>query len=202
MSIQGFFFVVYGRCINIFNLILDNDIYYLQMIGYLFSHIANKLEEYLKGYYEVTENLVVLGIPSQEGSNELINRISLSVFNVEREDAAGFSGGYRRDDTLRMPVWYLNIYMMVAVCMEDGQYLKSLRLLSDTLSFFQQYSVFETKGGNKYTVEPVSLSLQELTNVWSILGGRYYPSMAYKIRVLVVDGTDVKKTISRIVKTE
>jgi hypothetical protein len=49
----------------------------------------------------------------------------------------------------------------------------------------------------KITVEPVNLNYQELTNLWSVLGGKYYPSMVGKIRMVTVDAQEIE-SVKRI----
>jgi len=33
----------------------------------------------------------------------------------------------------------------------------------------------------------VSLNLQQLHEIWSVLGGKYYPSVAYRMRMITID---------------
>jgi len=45
----------------------------------------------------------------------------------------------------------------------------------------------------------MNVNVTELSNIWSILGGKYYPSMIWKIRMLTFDASEiesVKPTVS------
>lgn len=47
-------------------------------------------------------------------------------------------------------------------------------------------------------LEPITISMQELSNIWSILGGHYYPSILCKARIISFDGTEIKDIKQRI----
>jgi hypothetical protein len=42
-----------------------------------------------------------------------------------------------------------------------------------------------------FAIEPVNLSFHELSNLWGILGGVYYPSILCKIRALTIDEQEI-----------
>lgn len=63
-------------------------------------------------------------------------------------------------------------------------------MLSDTLSFVQSVPKFDVNG-TSYTVEMVNLPTQDMNNVWTLLGGQYYPSIVCKIRRLAIDGGEI-----------
>ncbi len=56
--------------------------------------------------------------------------------------------------------------------------------------------------GNALAVEPVNLSLAELSNLWSICGGGYQPSVLCKIRVLNLSGDEIRSTAIPITQKE
>lgn len=47
------------------------------------------------------------------------------------------------------------------------------------------------ESGTMLSIEPVNLSFQEQSNLWSIHGGTYYPSILCKIRLLTMDEQEV-----------
>jgi hypothetical protein len=51
---------------------------------------------------------------------------------------------------------------------------------------------------DKLSVEMVNLSLQEINNVWSVLGAKYMPSVAYKIRMLVIQENWMAERVSAV----
>jgi hypothetical protein len=42
-----------------------------------------------------------------------------------------------------------------------------------------------------YTIEIVTLSTQDMNNVWTLMGGQYYPSVVCKIRGLTIDSENI-----------
>ena len=87
------------------------------------------------------------------------------------------------------PPLLLNLDLMVAAVYDDRQYAQSLSVLNETLLFIQSHPFFELDG-QRYTVELVMLSAQDTNNIWTTLGGQYYPSVMCKLRRLVVDANE------------
>lgn len=183
------------------------------MIQMAFKCISERMNEYLKGIYNTPEEMVIVSAIGQSQGvdlSEINNKVVLSLLNIERETAMGIGAGYNRmsSDLVResKPPWHLNLTFIVASVFSEKQYLQSLKVLSNVLLFFQSQNVFTCssseqmgKSNWKMTVEPVNLNYQELTNVWSVLGGRYYPSMAGKIRMLSIDSTEIS-SVKRVNK--
>ena len=79
---------------------------------------------------------------------------------------------------------------MLAAVFDERQYGESLSVLSDTLLFIQSSPRF-TVEKTDYTIEIVSTTTQDMNNVWTLLGGQYYPSVVCKIRRLTLDSGEV-----------
>lgn len=176
------------------------------MIGDVLSFISDKLNEYLGSFYDLPETLVALGTPGSEEAEEGKNRLLVSLLNVEREGAAGFTAGYSREGSGRMgkksPAWHINLVLVIAAVYEEKRYSDGLRMLSVAVRFLQGESGFVLPGGQKFTMELVSLNIQELTNVWSILGGKYYPSVVCKVRMLTFDSAEIRGVTSSVKKPD
>ena len=176
------------------------------MVDRVLSVLTERLNEYLNSYYDLPETLVVMGTPGGEDAEEGMNRIFVSLLNVEREGAAGIAYGYGTDGggsvSKRAPAWRVNLCVVVSAIFEDKRYGEGLRMLSIAINFLQGQVQFQSSEGMKFTVELMSLSIQELTNVWSMLGGRYYPSVVCKVRMLTFDNQEMKAVIPRVKKTE
>ena len=92
----------------------------------------------------------------------------------------------------------LNLDLMLAAVYDEKRYAESLSVLSETLLFIQSHPFFELDG-QKYTVEIVTLSAQDINNFWTTLGGQYYPSVMCKLRRLTIDaqGASGSSSIAR-----
>ena len=74
-------------------------------------------------------------------------------------------------------------------------YENNIRNLQEVIAFFQKQSAFRASdfpalaadGIERLTMEMVTLGLEQLQQLWSMLGGKYQPSMLYKMRMLTID---------------
>ena len=177
------------------------------MIRKILTFYTERLEEYLSRTHRRPEGLATVGMIGNS-TEERPNKMVVSLLNVERETTGGITapvqrtadGGYAR----LQPPLLLNLNVMLAAVFDERQYDESLSLLSDTLGFIQSVPKFEVDGTG-YTIEVVNISTQDMNNVWTLLGGQYYPSVVCKIRRLTIDTETVSvggKTADRpIVET-
>lgn len=93
--------------------------------------------------------------------------------------------GYTRTS----PPLLLNLNVVIAAVYDERRYGESLSVLSDTLRFIQSTPRFAVDGTD-YTIEVVTLSTQDQNNVWTLLGGQYYPSVVCKLRRLMIDAEE------------
>lgn len=182
---------------TVWYMVLKNEI----MIDQVLTYIAEGLNGYLGNIYEETGGLAMVGEIGGEGGEQEMNRIVVALLNVEREGAMGIGGAFQTEGKgflQKLPAWYLNMYFVVAAVFEGKRYGEGVKMLSDSISYLQQHPVFTPVSGGKFMIEPVSLSLQELTNVWSILGGRYYPSVVCKVRMLRFEGAEIGRMVGSV----
>lgn len=159
------------------------------MIRKILTTYATLMEEYLSRFHSQPEGLATVG---QIGNSmeEKPNKIVVCLLSVERETTGGIAAPVQRTEEgyARMqPPLLLNLNVMLAAVFDERQYAESLSLLTDTLRFIQSVPKFEVDG-NSYTIEIVNLTTQDLNNMWTLLGGQYYPSVVCKIRRLCIDG--------------
>lgn len=165
------------------------------MINKILSAYAARLEEYLSVFHYRPEGLVTVE-PVNNGSEEKHNKIVISLCNVERETGGGIaaplqktSNGYIR----KYPPLMLNLYVMIAAVYSKKRYSESLSVLSDTLKFVQSTPKLQMDG-YEFSIEIINLPLQDMNNIWSILGGVYYPSVLCKIRGVVIDCNEISSS--------
>lgn len=162
------------------------------MIKTILTYYAAQLEEYLMRFHHQPEGLATVGFIGN-GSEERPNKMVVSLLNVERETAGGISAPVQRTPegyTRMSPPLLLNLNVMLAAVYDERQYAESLSVLSDTLKFIQSAPRFEIDNVG-YTIEIVSISTQDMNNVWTLLGGQYYPSVVCKIRRLTIDAEEI-----------
>lgn len=162
------------------------------MIKKILTYYAERLDEYLSRLHHQPEGLAEVGFVGN-GTEEKPCKMVVSLINVERETAGGISAPVQRTPegyTRLSPPLLLNLNLMLAAVYDERRYAESLSVLSDTLKFVQSAPRFEVDGTG-YTIEIVSISTQDMNNVWTLLGGQYYPSVVCKLRRLVLDAEEI-----------
>lgn len=182
------------------------------MIAHALTIVRNELEAHLTaispppGGAEHSELGNVAELGNAQGNGKGRDRVLLSVVNIQEERTLRNVPAYVRDDvTLRVryenPPTFLNLAVLVAATHTD--YPAALLALSRAIAFFQYRSVFTPE-----TVDPQSLvtgaptnpidqlesfklifalgspSLEEVNDMWGMLGGKQFPFALYWMRML------------------
>jgi hypothetical protein len=133
--------------------------------------------------------------PNSGGTTDDPQNAFISLVNIE-EDRISKSqeNTVRRDNTViyKNPKVFLNLYVLFAVNLNN--YTEALKRLSFIIQFFQFRNVFTP--GNSPTMDPAiekliadmhSLSFEQSNQLWATLGGRYIPSVLYKVRLVGIE---------------
>jgi len=180
------------------------------MINSAISHLANQLNQFLKRSFDLNEDVVVVSnILEQDGSisPNVNNKMVVILTNIEKDTvpyrqpmngplAAG-NADARRAGVTRPPL-YLNLYLMFVANFGGGNYAEALKFISKTIGFFQHQPVFDQSVTpdldpriEKLILDIENLSIQDLSNLWGLLSGKYLPSILYKVRMVSFDAEDV-----------
>ncbi len=118
----------------------------------------------------------------------------LSLVNIEEDRISESQKNHRRIGGILInenPKVHLNLYVLFAVNLAN--YPESLKRLSLIIQFFQYQNVFNPlnspslpTGIEKLIFDLVTLSFQDLNNLWGILGSKYLPSVMYKVRMIKI----------------
>lgn len=171
------------------------------MIDLALGTIAQQLNESLQRTFGVREDMAVLAhIVEQDGrvGTQSESRLVMSLVNIERETAA-----QREPRAARNPLGpsavtpepvYLTLSVLFAAHFDSAHYDEALKLISATVGFFQSRPVLDHRNTpgldrriDRLALDIVNLSLSELSNLWSIVGGKYLPSVLYRVRMVAVD---------------
>ncbi len=175
------------------------------MIDSAISHIASQLNQYLRRSFDLSEDVVVISnILEQDGSvaSHIDNKLVVFLVNIEKDAVAhrqpngNMAGGDR--SVISYPPIYLNLFLMFAGNFSGNNYLESLKFVSNTISFFQRRPVFDHQNTpdldsriDKLVMDIENINITDLNNLWSVLSGRYLPSILYKVRMVAFDSGDV-----------
>jgi hypothetical protein len=123
------------------------------------------------------------------------NRAVLSLINIEEDRILKQQENYIKTSTktvYKSPPICLNLFILFSV--NRKKYDECLSFLSYIMQFFQYENVFTpiTHPGlnskiKKLIVDLHNLSFEQSNHLWSILGGKYLPSVMYKVRQLTID---------------
>jgi hypothetical protein len=119
----------------------------------------------------------------------------LSLVNIEEDRISKQQQNFTRTDTTTLyksPPLYLNLYLLFSINKPD--YKKSLEILGAIIQFFQHQSVFNSITHPSLdpkiqglVVDLYSLNFEQVNHLWSTLGGKYLPSVMYKVRQITID---------------
>ncbi|MCF8373728.1 MAG: DUF4255 domain-containing protein [Bacteroidales bacterium] len=173
------------------------------MIHKAISAIEKKLETYLTNRFLVDEKIVAIANVGQNSSGIDItqNKVLITLVNIEREYVMGVNFKTSRltdklSATNRPPV-HLNLNVLFSSNFIDKNYDEALKYISAITQFIQRNDLMDKHSTpelnpniERLQLEIVNLSVQELSNLWSIFGGKYIPSILCKIRMLTVDSDE------------
>ncbi|MCG8701510.1 MAG: DUF4255 domain-containing protein [Bacteroidales bacterium] len=169
--------------------------------------IVKELNNYLNTIENADDDKVVLGnialIDNHQGndaSNPLVGNIVLTLINIEEEKTLKNLPHYRKSNNnteYKNPPVHLNMYVLISATSET--YSNSLIYLSRIVQFFQGQNVFTPQNSPQNFAESIglsdfklildlySLSFEESNFLWSTLGGKQYPSVVYRIRLVEIE---------------
>jgi Pvc16 N-terminal domain len=171
------------------------------MIDRAVNLVAQRLNAHLRARFGVADDIVaVSSLTDAEGKTPagVRNRLALFVTNITHDTMSRGVVGRApmiagRVAVSPVPV-HLNVHLMLAGCYDPENYLESLKILSHAIQFFQVNPVFDrlTAPDMDRSLEQLSFEIENLdtdaaSQLWGILGGRYLPSVQYRMRTVTID---------------
>jgi hypothetical protein len=185
------------------------------MIHQVLSNIAKEMNSYFRLRFGLQEDKVILSsLVSPDGKlvPNLENMVILTLVNMPEESSGKGKNGpsnYVRTSQGAIarvnPPVNLNLYVLFSAFFPARNYEESLKFISGVVGFFQGKRVFSPQNSpwmdsrmDKLSVEIVNLELQEMNNLWNVLGAKYLPSMVYRIRSLSIQEGQIREEITQI----
>ena len=127
------------------------------------------------------------------------DQIGVALVNVEEERAlrsqvpqTQFADGRH---VVVEPEIKLNMHLLFAA--QFRQYDQGLRQLSLVLTFFQAHPAFTSERNpgldpriERLTAELVTLTYEQLNQLWAAIGGKQIPSVVYRFRLVAIQDTE------------
>lgn len=172
------------------------------MINETLKFISDEVNSYLSLKLGInTDPRLILGNISRAmdndipGVNSLANRAILSLVNVEEDRVAKQQENYVKIESginYKNPPTYINLYILFAV--NRTEYTDSLKWLAYIIQFFQYQNVFTPISHpaldekiEKLIVDLYTLNFEQINHLWSTMGGKYIPSVLYKVRQITIN---------------
>ena len=161
------------------------------MIKRILTYYAERLEEYLSRLHRQPEGLATVGLIGSAGE-ECPNKVVISLVNLEKETSGDMTYTQRSGSGFvgKGAPLMMNMHVMLAAVYDGKRYGESLSVLSETLAFIRSTPKFQVDG-YVYTMEIVPMSTMDLHNIWTTMGGQYYPSVICKLRGLAIDSSEI-----------
>jgi hypothetical protein len=129
---------------------------------------------------------------------EAAEKIAVFIVNISQEDIPTRpADGLRGDGQTfkqQQPPLHLSLQVMFAANFSGSTYDEALKRISGTIEFFQGRPSFThhntpglPAGLTQLTMAIENLNAADLSHIWTIHGGRYLPSVLYRMRVLSLD---------------
>ncbi|WP_034292904.1 DUF4255 domain-containing protein [Herbaspirillum sp. RV1423] len=182
------------------------------MINAAVSHLSIQLNQFLKQTYALTEDIVTMsGLVDAEGhaAPNTNNKLVVFLTNLEkdtvpyRQQNPGEAGALRA--VVSSAPLYLNLYVMIAANFNGANYSEALKLISGAIAYFQRFPVFDHQVSpgldpriEKLVLDIENLKIHELSNIWTLLGGKYLPSVLYKVRMVAFDTDDIVARVPNV----
>lgn len=174
--------------------------------------VVDELNVFLRQKFMTDSDAVLLDrIQEPDGSisPNIIDKVVVSLVNAQRTTVQGHApesasptGGSARVHSSPL---YLNLSILVSASFID--YAEALKHLSATAVFFQsrkdmtRTSLYDLPAGiEKLDLQLESTTTQELSNLWGMMGGRHYPCLLYKLRMITIDGHSLIHEVPDITK--
>jgi len=169
------------------------------VIHQILEIVTQKLDIHLRDKYALPDSKVLLSNMTDSSGQTIIegtNKVICTLVNVaeERVYKRLHEKVERKNDFAyySAPI-HLNLQLLVSAYFTKENYAEALKFLSEIIIFFQiNHSIHHENTPEfkrlsqpvKLNVEMMSLDLNQLTQLWSILGVKYMPSVLYHLRMV------------------
>ena len=138
-------------------------------------------------------------ILSDPNTNRDETAIIISLINIEENRVSRDPNNYiRKGDGILMKNPAVNLYLSLlftAIRQTSNHFNdQALQDLQQVIGFFQKKFVFDHSNTpnldvniEKLILDMVSLNLQQMHEIWTVLGGKYFPSVVYRMRMVTID---------------
>ncbi len=153
------------------------------MLYEILTEIAEQLNQHFKLRFGVPEDkLFISNIVNNDGSEPIEkDSVLLSIVNIQEEKAV-LNRGNPSDDA---PI-LLKLTIMFTTSFTGKRYAEGLKFIAEIIGFFQQNKYLEIEG-ETIAFEIFNVELTQQNTIWTSLGAKYNPSIAYSVSFIKID---------------
>ena len=178
------------------------------MIGKSLAFVEDQANLYLQGLLgSSTEKYVTIGNIAKIVENDTVPNdgngsagVILTLVNIEEDRISKNPDGiYRTHNSVikRNPEILLNLYILFSA--NTGNYITALSRISNIIRCFQSTNFFTKESYpsldpkiDKLHLELYTMNFEQINHLWSTLGGKYLPSVLYKMKLVTIVDEDNK----------
>lgn len=178
----------------------------MDQIGRTLDLIRDKLNQYFNNIHQENEEWTIISnVVKQDGTlyDNAKDKVVIFLANMQHETIIStynknMPATDERYANVAPPI-YINLYLLFFANYFDGNYRDGLRMISGTISFFQQFSCFtqDNLPGldpviDKLTFEMVNMDMTEWSYLYGLVGTKCLPSVLYKVRMIPFIGDTIQ----------
>ncbi len=162
------------------------------MIEQAFAHVVAELNGYFHVRSQIPERVVADSLFTLQGTvnQEVNDKVVMSLVNVEEDPTYHSVETLERradgvGERVRPPI-KVNLYVLFVANL--GNYGEAMKALGLVMSFFQHRPAFDYASipaladrRGRMLFELHSLTFEQVNHLWGALGGKYMPSVMYKV---------------------
>lgn len=125
------------------------------------------------------------------------SKIFISILKIDEERLASNPNVYFKHETndeyskLVNAHKHFSLTLLFAACSSNERYAEALQRLERVLECFQEQHIYEIPlpGGSdnlRIVLELQNMDINQQNQLWSILGGKYFPSVIYKVKMIPI----------------
>ncbi len=182
------------------------------MIDQALTIITYEINQHLKLRFNLNEDKVILSsLIDQDGKVAIQdeNKVVCTLIDLSEETTIKNGGGYREANNgmfSRKSNLYLNLYVLFSSYFTSKNYTDALKYLSEVIAFFHAKPVLDKANSpsmsttmlDKLKIDIHHIDANAKNNLWSTLGAKYMPSIAYKISLLMITDDMMKAQIDGV----
>ena len=183
------------------------------MIDTALTYIRDLLNEHFRNEFSISENKVVLSnIIKNDGSaaQNVEGKIVFFLVSLDEESTLKNSVGRTPGNNggsfaVKTPPLHLNLQLLFCSNFDSNVYTEGLSYLSSLIRYFHANKIISLDHLNNSTQKPGRLSFElckldydQLSHLWSAVGGKLMPSVIYKVGMIMFDDAPVRKVIPAI----